>query len=112
MTDLSNKLRPTSLDNFVGQSHIISKDKALYKLIKQKEIPHLFFYGKPGTGKTTLAKIIAREIDTDYYYFNATSIKVEDLRKVFDRYKNALIKPLIFIDEVHRLSKNQQSAIK
>ncbi len=111
MTDLSNKLRPTSLDNFVGQSHIISKDKALYKLIKQKEIPHLFFYGKPGTGKTTLAKIIAREIDTDYYYFNATSIKVEDLRKVFDRYKNALIKPLIFIDEVHRLSKNQQEVL-
>lgn len=109
--DLSNKLRPTSLDNFVGQSHIISKNKALYKLIKQKDIPHLFFYGKPGTGKTTLAKIIAKEINTDYYYFNATSIKVEDLRKVFDRYKNALIKPLIFIDEVHRLSKNQQEVL-
>ena len=54
--DLSNKLRPTSLETFVGQSHIIGKDKALYKLIKQKDIPHLFFYGKPGTGKTTLAK--------------------------------------------------------
>lgn len=111
MTDLANKLRPTSLETFVGQSHIISKDKALYKLIKQKDIPHLFFYGKPGTGKTTLAKIIAKEINTDYYYFNATSIKVEDLRKVFDRYKNALIKPLVFIDEVHRLSKNQQEVL-
>ena len=109
--DLANKLRPTNLDNFVGQSHIISKNKALYKLIKQKDIPHLFFYGKPGTGKTTLAKIIAKEINTDYYYFNATSIKVEDLRKVFDRYKNALIKPLVFIDEVHRLSKNQQEVL-
>ncbi|MBF7070242.1 replication-associated recombination protein A [Aliarcobacter butzleri] len=111
MIDLSNKLRPTSLETFVGQSHIISKDKALYKLIKQKDIPHLFFYGKPGTGKTTLAKIIAKEIGTDYYYFNATSIKVEDLRKVFDKYKGALIKPLIFIDEVHRLSKNQQEVL-
>ncbi|MFY4822457.1 replication-associated recombination protein A [Aliarcobacter butzleri] len=111
MIDLSNKLRPTSLETFVGQSHIISKDKALYKLIKQKDIPHLFFYGKPGTGKTTLAKIIAKEIGTDYYYFNATSIKVEDLRKVFDKYKSALIKPLIFIDEVHRLSKNQQEVL-
>ena len=111
MIDLSNKLRPTSLETFVGHSHIISKDKALYKLIKQKDIPHLFFYGKPGTGKTTLAKIIAKEIGTDYYYFNATSIKVEDLRKVFDKYKGALIKPLIFIDEVHRLSKNQQEVL-
>jgi len=111
MIDLSNKLRPTSLETFVGQSHIIAKDKALYKLIKQKDIPHLFFYGKPGTGKTTLAKIIAREINTDYFYFNATSIKIEDLRKVFDKYKGSLIKPLIFIDEVHRLSKTQQEVL-
>ncbi len=111
MTDLSNKLRPTNLNEFIGQKHIIGKDKALYKLIQKKEIPHLFFYGKPGTGKTTLAKIIAKHIDTDYYYFNATSIKIEDLRKVFDRYKNSLIKPLIFIDEVHRLSKNQQEVL-
>ncbi|WP_026802876.1 replication-associated recombination protein A [Aliarcobacter lanthieri] len=111
MIDLSNKLRPTNLESFVGQSHIIGKNKALYKLIKQKDIPHLFFYGKPGTGKTTLAKIIAKEINTDYYYFNATSIKIEDLRKVFDKYKGTLIKPLIFIDEVHRLSKNQQEVL-
>lgn len=111
MTDLSNILRPETLEEFVGQKHIIAPNKSLYKLILKKEIPHLFFYGKPGTGKTSLAKIIAKIINTDYYYFNATTIKVEDLRKVFDRYKNALIKPLIFIDEVHRLSKNQQEVL-
>jgi putative ATPase len=71
----------------------------------------LFFYGKPGTGKTTLAKVIAKELEFDFYYFNATSIKIEELRKVFARYENALIKPLIFIDEVHRLSKNQQEVL-
>jgi len=111
MNKLANILRPTSLETFVGQSHIISPTKVLYKLIKKKEIPHLFFHGKPGTGKTTLAKIIAKEIDTDYYYFNATGLKIDDLRKVFDRYKNSLIKPLIFIDEVHRLNKVQQEVL-
>ncbi len=111
MQNLANTLRPTTLDEFVGQTHIISSDKALYKLIKQKEIPHLFFYGKPGTGKTTLAKIIAKQSGLDFYYFNATSVKVEELRVVFKRYDGTLMKPLIFIDEVHRLSKTQQEVL-
>lgn len=111
MIDLSNEMRPKNLSDFIGQKHIIGKDKALYKLINKKEIPHLFFYGKPGTGKTTLAKIIAKHIESDYYYFNATTIKIDDLRKVFTKYANTLIKPIIFIDEVHRLSKNQQEVL-
>ncbi len=110
-SNLANILRPKSLDTFIGQSHIIGKDKSLYKLILKKEIPHLFFYGKPGTGKTTLSKIIAQESGYEFYNFNATSLKIEDLRKIFKTYENSLLKPLIFIDEVHRLSRTQQEVL-
>ena len=110
-TNLANLLRPTILEEFIGQSHIISPNKALHKLIIKKEIPHLFFYGPPGTGKTTLAKIISKSSGYDFYNMNATSLKIEQLRDIFKRYDNALLKPLIFIDEVHRLSKTQQEVL-
>lgn len=110
-TNLANILRPTTLEEFIGQSHIISTNKALHKLIIKKEIPHLFFYGPPGTGKTTLAKIISKNSGYDFYYFNATSLKIEQLREIFKRYDGALLKPLIFIDEVHRLTKTQQEVL-
>ena len=110
-TNLANLLRPKTLEEFIGQSHIISPSKALYKLIEKKEIPHMFFYGKPGTGKTTLSKIIAKNSGYDFYSLNATSLKIEQLREIFKRYDGALLKPLIFIDEVHRLTKTQQEVL-
>lgn len=111
MQNLTILLKANTLDEFIGQKHLVGKKSALYQLIQKKDIPHLFFYGKPGTGKTTLAKIIAKTISSDFYYFNATSVKVEDFRKIFKKYENALIKPLLFIDEVHRLSKTQQEVL-
>lgn len=111
MNNLANLLRPKTLEEFIGQTHVIGKDKALYKLIANKDIPHMFFYGKPGTGKTTLSKIIASQSGMDFYSLNATSLKVEQLREIFKRYNGALIKPLIFIDEVHRLTKTQQEVL-
>ena len=108
---LAQILRPQSLEDFVGQQHILHKDCALYKLITLKEIPHMFFYGRPGTGKTTLARIIAKNSNYDFYNFNATSLKIEQLREIFKRYNNSLSKPLIFIDEVHRLTKTQQEVL-
>lgn len=109
--NLANLLRPNSLEEFVGQSDIIGKNKTLYKLIEKKDVPHLFFYGRPGSGKTSLAKIIAKSVDYDFYSLNATSLKVEELRSIFKRYDGGLLKPLIFIDEVHRLTKTQQEVL-
>ncbi len=109
--NLTTVLQPKELDNFIGQSHLLSKDKPLYKLLKKGELFHTIFYGPPGCGKTTLAKICANLSNSSFYYLDATNLKVEDIRKILQKHKNTLIKPLIFIDEIHRLSKNQQEVL-
>jgi putative ATPase len=103
--------RPKTLDDVLGQKHLLAPDKPLYKLIKKGFMPHSFFFGSAGCGKTTVAKIIANELKSDFYYLDATSIKVDDIRKILKRHANSLIKPTIFIDEVHRLSKTQQEVL-
>jgi len=109
--DFTYLLRPQSFDDMVGQEHLTQKGSALRTLCEKNALGHSFFYGPAGVGKTSLARIIATTLDMPFYEMNATSLKIEELRKIFKEYSNALQKPLIFIDEVHRLSKNQQEVL-
>ena len=111
MADFTYLLRPKVFDDFVGQQHLISPESPLRRLVENEQMPHSFFYGPPGCGKTTLARIIANALEAPFYEFNATSVKIDQLRKIFFQYENTLQKPLIFIDEVHRLAKNQQEVL-
>jgi len=108
---LTIKYRPSSLDDIVGQRHLLSPNGVLRILIEKNAMQHSFFYGSTGCGKTTLARVIAKTLQRPFFELNATTLKVEELRKIFKTYANALEKPLIFIDEVHRLSKNQQEVL-
>ncbi|MEA2100511.1 MAG: replication-associated recombination protein A [Campylobacterota bacterium] len=109
--DFTHLLRPKSFDEMVGQEHLSSPSAPLRILCEKGVLGHSFFYGSAGTGKTSIARIIATSMDLPFYEFNATSLKIEQLRKIFEQYKNTLQKPLIFIDEVHRLAKNQQEVL-
>ncbi len=111
MTNFAKIFRPKTIEDVVGQKHLVSKKSAFYKLLEQGNIPHSFFFGPPGCGKTTMAKIIANKLDAPFYELDATSLKVEQFRKIFSQYKGTLIKPVIFVDEVHRLSKTQQEVL-
>ncbi len=111
MSDFTQLLRPKTFDDMVGQDHLSAKDAPLRILCEKFALGHSFFYGPAGVGKTSIARIIASTMELPFYEFNATSLKIEQLRKIFEQYKNALQKPLIFIDEVHRLAKNQQEVL-
>jgi len=111
LANFALKYRPKTLDEIIGQNHLLGQDAVLGRLITAGTLSHTFFHGPPGCGKTTLARVIATTMERPFYEMNATSLKIEDLRKIFKEYNHALQKPLIFIDEVHRLSKNQQEVL-
>ncbi len=108
---LTHLLKPKNFDEVVGQRHLTSKDASFRRLCEKQSLGHTFLYGPAGCGKTSLAHIVSQTMDCPFYQFNATSIKIEELRKVFKEYQNTLVRPLIFIDEIHRLSKNQQEVL-
>ncbi|MDY6104155.1 MAG: replication-associated recombination protein A [Acetatifactor sp.] len=109
---LAARMRPRTLDEVVGQEHIIGKDKLLYRAIKADKISSIIFYGPPGTGKTTLAKVIAGTTSAEFTQINATVAGKKDMEEVVEKAKNLQgmygKRTILFIDEIHRFNKSQQ----
>lgn len=109
---LASRLRPTTLEEVVGQQHIIGRDKLLYRAIKADKLSSIIFYGPPGTGKTTLAKVIANTTSADFQQINATIAGKKDMEQIVQQAKNNLgmygKKTILFVDEIHRFNKGQQ----
>ena len=109
---LASRLRPTTLDEVVGQQHIIGKDKLLYRAIKADKLSSVIFYGPPGTGKTTLAKAIANTTSAEFTQINATVAGKKDMEEVVNKAKELKgmyqKRTILFIDEIHRFNKGQQ----
>ena len=109
---LASRLRPTCLEEVVGQQHIIGKDKLLYRAIKADKLGSIIFYGPPGTGKTTLAKVIANTTSAEFKQINATIAGKKDMEEVVQQAKNNMgmygKKTILFVDEIHRFNKGQQ----
>ncbi len=109
---LASRMRPSSLDEVVGQEHIVGRDKLLYRAIKADKLTSVIFYGPPGTGKTTLARVIASTTSADFTQINATSAGKKDMEAVVKEAQDRLgmygKKTILFIDEIHRFNKGQQ----
>lgn len=112
---LAARMRPTTLEEFVGQKHIMGEEKLLYRAIKGDRLSSIIFYGPPGTGKTTLAQIVAHSTKSDFQELNATTAGIKDIKEVVGEAKNRLgmyqKKTILFIDEIHRFNKTQQDAL-
>lgn len=110
---LASRMRPTTLAEFVGQTHLIGKDKVLAKLIENDEIPSMIFWGPPGVGKTTLAQIIARQTKSQFVTFSAVTAGIKEIKQVMEEAEqNRALgqKTIVFVDEIHRFNKAQQDA--
>lgn len=108
---LAERLRPTSLDQYIGQEHLIGENAVLRRAIESGRIHSMIFWGPPGVGKTTLASIISKQVKRQFYVLSAINSGVKEVREVFDRARMAPDTPILFIDEIHRFSKSQQDSL-
>ena len=115
MEPLAERLRPSTLDNYIGQKHLVGPDAVLRRMIESGRISSFILWGPPGTGKTTLAHIIAKKLEVPFYTLNAVSSGVKDVREVIESaQKNRFFSqnsPILFIDEIHRFNKSQQDSL-
>ncbi len=107
---LAERVRPKNLDEYTGQEHLIGKGAILREAIQNKSIPSIIFWGPPGVGKTTLARIIGQELNLPFYGLSAINAGVADVRKIITEAKT-IGKVLLFLDEIHRFNKSQQDAL-
>ncbi len=112
---LASRMRPKTLEQFIGQEHIIGKNTLLYRAIKADKLTSIILYGPPGTGKTTLAKIIANSTKSEFVQLNATTSGIKDIKETIETAKSLMgmteKRTILFIDEIHRFNKSQQDAL-
>ncbi|MGQ1947130.1 replication-associated recombination protein A [Geofilum sp. OHC36d9] len=112
---LAERMRPKTLDNYIGQKHLVGKGAVLRKMLESGQISSLILWGPPGVGKTTLARIIANQLERPFYVLSAVSSGVKDVREAIEKARNGRFfnsaSPILFIDEIHRFSKSQQDSL-
>ena len=115
MKPLAERLRPTTLSNYIGQTHLVGEGAVLRRMIESRRISSFILWGPPGVGKTTLAKIVAATLDAPFYTLSAVTSGVKEVREVISQAKNqqffGTANPILFIDEIHRFSKSQQDSL-
>ncbi len=115
MKPLAERLRPTTLDGYIGQQHLVGEGAVLRRMIESGRVASFILWGPPGVGKTTLAQIIAHTLETPFYTLSAVTSGVKEVREVIDRAKSgrffSQVSPILFIDEIHRFSKSQQDSL-
>ena len=112
---LAERLRPRTLDDYIGQKHLVGEGAVLRRMIEAGHISSFILWGPPGVGKTTLAQIIANKLETPFYTLSAVTSGVKDVRDVIDKAGRSRFfneaSPILFIDEIHRFSKSQQDSL-